>query len=81
MPAFNFICYACNNKRRMLRATGPSVAICVGCGLDMVRDTVAPTSRSTEVLDSGAMTRPLERLDNAEEIFRDRAHTDPRENE
>lgn len=47
----------------------------------MERNGAGPTSRATEVLDNGMMSRPLERLDNAEEIFRDRARADPRDME
>lgn len=80
MPLFNFKC-DCGTKVRKLLAKTPLEFLCPACLNPMMRDSFAPTSRSTEVLDNGAMTRPLERLDNAEEIFRDRAHIDPRENE
>jgi hypothetical protein len=78
MPLFNFKC-DCGTKVRKLLPVAPGAYPCPACLTPMMRDSVAPTSRSTEVLDNGMMSRPLERLDNAEEIFRDRARTDPRD--
>jgi PHP family Zn ribbon phosphoesterase len=80
VPAFNFAC-ECGNRVTKLRSAPPAEVSCPECGRPMKRAAMGPTSRCTEVLDNGAMSRPLERLDNAEEIFRDRARTDPRDTE
>lgn len=80
MPVFSFRCDSCGAQARRLLPAAPDEYLCV-CGKPMERNGAGPTSRATEVLDNGMMSRPLERLDNAEEIFRDRARADPRDME
>lgn len=77
MGFYWFQCEACA-KRRLLpsKEAGP----CADCGGKMARAPKTPSSHVVEALDNGAMSRRLERLSNAEELYRDRAKQDPQKN-
>lgn len=76
MPQYRYVCSACGSERRRICpaniAATPWVS-CSGCGGELVRAPSGPTSRVVERLDNGAMSRPLERLSEAERIFKEYA--------
>lgn len=76
MPLYHFRCEACLTvKRRILTPEQSKNAseTCPECGAGMVRDVKPPTARVVEVLDNGAMSRRVERLADAERLFREHA--------
>jgi hypothetical protein len=61
------------------KAAEPQIcAACAGAGRAtiLVRTPKPPTSQVTEVLDNGAMPKRLERLADAERLYRERAEAD-----
>jgi hypothetical protein len=79
MPLYKFVCLDCAEPTKKLMDSGASrLDLKCKCGGSLVRDASPPNSVLYEALDNGAMPRRLERLQNAEELYRDRAASDPR---
>lgn len=80
MPLYHLKCEACKVfERHMLSPAEAKAGVaCRGCGVRMARDPNPPSTSVMETLDNGAMVRKLERLSQAEELYRDRARNDPR---
>lgn len=78
MPALTMVCPKCGHKKRLLRPAGvTNVTYACVCGQTMVREFGAQASaRIVEVLDNGLMTRRVERLADAERLFKERAEAD-----
>lgn len=78
MPSFNFECPKCLGRQTLLlRAEPKAPPRCFTCGGVTARDRGAPGRRVLEVLDSGSMSRVVERPADAERIFRERSRTLP----
>jgi hypothetical protein len=79
MPLYNFKCIDCGaTKRKLLESEERAQVACIicDCGSFMERNAQAPSARVTEVLDNGMMVRKVERLQDAERIYKDRSHGD-----
>jgi hypothetical protein len=79
MPAYNFLCTKCGTAFRKLYSVEQFNAeknstSCTrkGCGYVAGHLGGSPSSQTMEVLDSGLMPRRLERLAEAERIFKER---------
>lgn len=75
MPLFLIACVSCGGVARRL-GTSRAAALarpCKGCGGAVAAAPVGPSSTVVERLDNGAMARTLERLADAERLYKDRA--------
>lgn len=74
MPAYFFRCGTCGTPTQLLltpaRAREEQKCACEGV---LVREPRPPTSRTVEVLDNGTQSKKLERLADAERIYREHA--------
>lgn len=75
MPLFNYACSNCNFIKRSLKSDPPT---CPACNIHMVRKLEGPTTKILETLDNGIMTKKVERLSDAERIFKERHEADQR---
>lgn len=76
MPIFHFQCPGCGFRlRKILGYIDENQVICPGCGQGANRVPSAPSTTVKEVLDNGLMIRPVERIADAERIFRERSKT------
>ena len=75
MPLFYFTCSKCfRETRKILNASeADKERYCPHCGYAMYRTPTGPSSQAKEILDNGLMPRAVERIANAEELFRERA--------
>jgi len=72
MPAYRFVCQQCSKEFSLLQDKF-FLPKCADCGGDCKRRLNPPSTSVKEVIDTGAMTKKLERYANATELFRDRA--------
>lgn len=73
MPLYYFKCEGCRtDTRRILKVEEVAGQKCSACSNLLKRDPRPPTSQATETLDSGVMTKRLERLVDAERLYQDR---------
>jgi len=86
MPLYRFFCPSCSARQtRILRVPFDELSpekvrdilTCKMCGKCVKRDPSPPTTQSKETLDNGAMPHAVERLKDAEELYKDRAENDP----
>ncbi len=78
MPVFNLVCGSCSKTTRQLASSWGSRtadASKCDCGGELKRAATGPSTRVVETLDNGAMPRSVERLANAEELYRKRAES------
>jgi hypothetical protein len=75
MPLYDMRCPSCKKTCKKLTAKLPKI-ICAPCNVAMVRDFNAPGCQVNEVLDNGHMPRKIERLRDAEALYRDRSKRD-----
>jgi len=76
MPLYYFNCAECNRHTKKLLASKPkpdNVPECPECLTTMVRMSKPPTSQVLETLDNHLMPKRLERLVNAEELYKNRS--------
>ena len=73
MPLYHYRCETCEKEARRICTPEQSQAAPVCCEHPMVREPHPVSTRCTEVLDNGAMVKKLERLTDAERLFRERA--------
>lgn len=80
MPLYYFFCETCQLHGRKVLKAGEQTRKwpCPTCGKALKREPKAPSTQMMETLDNGAMVKRVERLQNAEELHRDRAKQDPR---
>lgn len=81
MPAFVLYCEKCQKTTKKLLAFCKELVdqVCDKCGSKLVRKGNGPTASVYEKLDNGAMPRSVERLRDAEELYKERAdNSDPR---
>jgi putative FmdB family regulatory protein len=79
MPLFHFACTICHERtRRILETKDIDTQECKGCGAALERTPEPPSVQVMESLDNGFMPRRVERLRDAERLYRDRANNDPR---
>lgn len=79
MAKFNASCRNCGYKGAIIRARAPdfSTLPCPKCAtLFLERDEEPATTRITEVLDNGLMSRRVERLADVERMVKDRVVAD-----
>jgi len=62
--------------KTVIRNAGFVDVKCPICKVPMTRESEAPTSRVVEVLDSGLMSRRVERPADAERLYKERADKD-----
>ena len=73
MAAFYFTCKVCQKpQRRIVRAEEVPTLTCE-CGGQLERTPSPPTTQVMETLDNGAMPRRVERLSEAERLFKERS--------
>lgn len=73
MPLYYFQCSKClKEQRRILTLEESKKEQACDCGYSLRRTPKPPSSRVTETLDNGVMTRKLERLADAERLFAER---------
>lgn len=74
-----FTCKSCGESTRKIVASANDVKdIKCTCGGACERSPNPPSTHVMETLDNGAMPRALERRQNAEELYREHAASDPR---
>lgn len=75
MPLYNFVCSKCGTKKRRIFSVEESKKPqpCPQCKADMERDQTGPTRQVMERLDNGLMPRAVERLSEAERLYKERA--------
>lgn len=79
MSLYYFECTGCEEAtRRLLEPSEASNQICKKCGANLKRVPTAPSAHQIEILDSGAMSKKVERFSEAERLYRERAKNDPR---
>lgn len=74
MGFFWFQCESCSKRRLQPNKKADP---CSGCGGKTVWTPKTPSSHVVEALDNGAMPRRLERLSEAERLYKERAEGDP----
>ena len=73
MPLYNLYCSKCDvTNRRLMTNKEMVAAICPECETPLVRVAQPPSTQTFESLDNGAMTKRVERLVNAEELYKNR---------
>jgi len=74
MPLYQYLCLHCKETVRRIRTveSHKSGMECPKCSAAMIRIVSPPSHQATERLDNGAMTRRVERLVDAERLFRER---------
>lgn len=78
MPCFWYHCQPCGKRQAFMgksqteESTTPRE--CKVCAGPVVREISVVTSRTVETIDNGLMSKPVERLANAQEIYKERAH-------
>ena len=73
MPIYGYKCPGCGAEtRRLMSAKEALAAVLVcSCGVEFQRHVKAPSSQTMEVIDNGARVRRLERLSDAQDIYRE----------
>jgi ribosomal protein S27E len=75
MALFNFVCPKCGTKKR--RICSPEEAkqpiSCKQCSTTLERDPTGPTQQVKERIDNTLMPRAVERLSEAERLYKERA--------
>ena len=77
MPIYYFHCPECQETVRKLlkpEALEGMTPYCPKCHKAMERSPQPPTAKIVETLDNGIMVRRVERLADAEQIHKERAH-------
>jgi len=74
MAQYKFLCSTCGFKKARLSLDPFD---CPKCKSPMKRNASGPTNQVYEQLDNGLMPRKVERLADAERLFKDRAKNDP----
>lgn len=81
MPLFYFKCSKpdCGTERSIIGppAAAKKVVVCKLCGSNMTRAPRPPSSKAVEVLDNGLMSRKVERIADADRIFKERSKLKP----
>jgi DNA-directed RNA polymerase subunit RPC12/RpoP len=77
MAVFWYKCKCGASLRKLLEKAVPQV--CSSCGKKMARSPRPVTTKTNEVLDNGLMVNRVERLVNAEEIYKERSRRDSEE--
>ena len=73
MPVFHYFCSQCQTETKKFFAKGVDSLECPFCGSEMEREMNGPSARVVEKLDNGVMSRSVERLADAERLYKDRA--------
>jgi len=79
MPMYYFTCDSCATTQGLRLKAGEQKTphACRDCGSMMRRDPRPPSSQVMESIDNGLMPRRVERLADAERLYKDRAANDP----
>jgi len=77
MPQYKFICPKCNFKKSKLNKDSLS---CPKCNETMERNPSGASSQAVERLDNGLMPKAVERIADAERLYKERANKDPANN-
>lgn len=73
MPLFNFVCSDCGKRSKaILTPEQAKESRLCECGSALKRDAQGPTTMVVEHLDNGVMPRSVERLADAERLFKER---------
>jgi len=73
MAAFYFWCDTCDVQVRKYLNKTPVDEVCPTCNSPLRRTVQAASTRVVEMLDNGVMRRSVERLSDAERLFKDRS--------
>jgi putative FmdB family regulatory protein len=78
MPLYYFRCGPCNSQIKVFCKPEKlqDERKCKTCGSNLVRNQQSPTTNVMEILDNGLMARAVERIADAEEVFKERARKD-----
>ncbi len=79
MPVFNYHCEQCvADVRRILTPTAArDPQFCDSCGSELDRNSQGPSTQVMERLDNGCMPKRVERLADAERLYRERSKIRP----
>ena len=77
MPVFLFKCPKCSKTKERLARKRVDAPDCPDCRIAMVRDNIGPPSQVIERIDTGTSSRPVERLQDAVELTKERAKKGP----
>lgn len=78
MPLFNLKCTECGEVYRKIADSLEEVGDCKFCGAAVEWQAKGPSVQKKETLDNGVMPRAVERLADAERLFKERAmNADP----
>lgn len=79
MPMYYFTCDSCAESQGLRLKPGEQKAprACPKCGTALRRDPRPPSTQVMESIDNGIMPRRVERLADAQRLFKDRAANDP----
>lgn len=74
MPLYHYSCPGCLSKSRKILTPAESKApqTCKECSGVLAREMSPPSSQTTEIIDTGFMPKRLERLADAERLFKER---------
>lgn len=74
MPLFRYSCSNCDCVKSLIRRIGATAKapVCL-CGTTMTRTSKPPSSRVVETIDNGVMPKRVEKLIDAERLFKERA--------
>jgi DNA-directed RNA polymerase subunit RPC12/RpoP len=76
MALYRFRCGSCKTEFQKLLIGVPKDAPCPKCGKKAKRNPGGVSTKTTETVDNGIMARRVERIQNATEIYSDRARAD-----
>lgn len=79
MALFYYVCKKCEVVTRRI-LDRPAGQVCPKCGKGMRRLPKPVTTKTNEVLDNGVMVNRVERLVDAEAIYKERSRRDAEEN-
>lgn len=79
MPLYHYKCPSCGARtRKILEPTAAGFQDCGVCGVKLEREPTAATAQVVETLDNGIMPRRIERLADAERMYKERSKTERR---
>ena len=73
MPLYNYVCASCGRRDRKVCSPQEALAVPECCSAPMKRDPKGPSSRCVEVIDNGLMVKRVERLTEADRLFKERS--------
>lgn len=75
MPVFNFRCTICgkDSKKLLTPDKAADLFFCKECNSPLARNTIPPSSRTTEVIDTGFNVKKIEIVSDITRIMKERS--------